>query len=129
MSTGGNVKSLLSTPELGKENLIAASSQPKNKVKQQTKAQYKPKKMFTFSDGDIRRSYTKQLDKVFAKHCPSKRNQVPRMIARYPGREGELLRKTKAMFEKRSAEQRKGSKGGLMARMGHCISSTFVMRP
>lgn len=89
-------------------------------------SEYKPRQMFTFSDRDIRRSYTKQLDKVFAKHCPSKRTQAPKMIARYPGREEELLRKTKAMFEKRSSTQKMATPGSFIARMSQCISTAFI---
>merc|ERR1711988_1698106 len=103
--------------------------QPPNHVAppQSTSGQYQPRKIFTFSDKDIRRSYTKQLDKLFVKHCPSKRTQAPQMIARYPGREEELLRKTREMFEKRSAAQRKQSaQGSIITRMGQCISTTFV---
>jgi hypothetical protein len=96
------------------------------------KPAYKPRKMFTFSDRDIRRSYTKQLDKVFAEHYPSRRSQVPRMVAKYAGREEELLNKTRQLLEKHHAaaqSQRISSKGGLIAKMTQCISTTFVSCP
>ena len=114
------------TPELFSPS--ASSSNETMKTEKNAATFYKPRKMFVFSDRDICRSYTKQLEKLLEKHCPSKKRNAPRMIAQYPGREEELLRATRRRLEKRSASQhRRTQQGGVVAGFVHCISTTFTV--
>jgi len=68
--------------------------------KQPVKKVYKERKnpIFGFSSDDLRNSYTRQIDKLYKHHCPSKRQSVPTLVKQYRGKEEYLLQKVRSKY-------------------------------